>query len=317
LSGKRRKESIQTGGFYEKELVVFCCGIADCRNRIDGGGGGTSDPEEGTRVTDWDITLKGGKYQFVFDTPKIEHGKTYEVIFTINDCDESFLNSYLGGKICYKMDLNGEDEKVLSGWLNSTPNQVKKATKAYKWTFEAGKKNSDSLNPETDATTPAGGKQYFSFTAQDTSWKEYAASTNFNIKGGFEVKEKQVISNWVSAGTITLDNVDGIAGKGELSADDVTKIKNMPANSKITFTVNVTVVDGSGTTPGYGICDIGPDWDGGISINIPGDAVEGTLTFEYDLEISSLLDVIGNANTIVLNVYNATITKAELFKPGT
>jgi hypothetical protein len=274
-----------------------------------------SEAEEGEKIDEPDIIFVGGKYQFVFDTPKIVHGKSYEVILTIDDCDESFVGSHLGGKICYKMDLDGDDEKVLSGWQNSIPDTVSKNIKTYKWTYEAGQKYSDSITPEADATTPADGKQYFAFTAQNSDWKEYAASVNFNIKGRFEVKEAAVISDWVSEGTITLGNVDGIAGKGELTAADVAKIKAMPANSKITFTFNVTV-GSNGADPGNGICGIGPDWNGGINIAVPGDAPTGAYTFTHDLAISSLLAVASNA--IILNVYNgATITKAELFKPGT
>jgi hypothetical protein len=275
-----------------------------------------SDADEGKKLDNPDIVFKGGKYQYVFTTPKIEHGKTYEVILTIDSCDESFIGSHLGGKICYKMDLDGEDEKVLSGWQNSTPDTVSN-TKTYKWTFKAGEKYKDSVIPEADATTPDGGKQYFSFTAQDTSWKEYTTGTNFSIKGGFEVKEKQVISDWVSAGTITLGETDDIVGKGELAATEVAKIKAMPPNSKITFTISVTV-GSNGADPGNGIGRIGKDWltTGGFNITVPDDASTGAYTFTYDLDISALLGDVDDI--IIINVYNgATITKAELFKPGT
>jgi len=276
----------------------------------------TSDPEPIKTITNPDMVFVDGKYQFLFDTPRIEHGKTYEVILTITDCDDNFIGSHLGGKICYKMDLNGEDEKVLSGWRNSVPDTVSKSIKTYTWKFKAGEKYSDRKDPETDATTPSGGKQYFAFTAQTAAdWNDYDSSYNFNIKGGFQVKAVETITDWVSAGTLTLGN-DGVVGKGELAATEVAKIRNMPANSKIVLTVHVTVND-SDAKPGNGVAAIGPDWNGGINITVPGDAVSGqTIDFEAEVEISSLLAMI--TNSVIINVYNgATITKAELFKPGT
>jgi hypothetical protein len=270
-------------------------------------------------IDEFDLTLKGGKYQYVFDTPKIEHGKTYEVIFTIEDCDEGLIGSHLGGKICYKMDLDGEDEKLLSGWLNAVPDTVSKNVKTYKWTFEAGKKNSDSLTPETDATTPGGGKQYFSLTAQTSSWSDYTSADNFKVKGGFEVKIKEVITDWVSEGTVTLGNEDSTPGKGELTAGDMIKIRALPAGSVIELTINVTVVTDESTDarPGWGVGKVGT-WSEGVSINIPGDAEAGELTFKVRIEIADILSVVGNTGNIAINIYNgATCSKAELFKPGT
>ena len=287
-------------------LILICAGMVVMT-------GCPSDPEP--PISDFDIVLKGGKYQYLFDTPQIEDGKEYEVIFTIENCDEGFVGSHLGGKICYKMDLNSDDEFILSGWSNSVPDAVSKSVKTYTWTFKAGEKNSDSLVPVSPATTPSGGKQYFSLTAQTPSWDNYTSNDNFNIKGGFKVKAVDTITNWVSTGTLVLGNTDDIAGKGELAATEVAKIRAMPANSKITLTVHVTV--GGAAAPGYGVAAVGKDWSGGINITVPGDATEGeTIDFEVDIKISNLLDII--TDSVVINVYNgATITEAELFKPGT
>jgi len=275
----------------------------------------TSDPDPGRTIEEGEgvITLKSGKYQYVFATPRIEHGKVYEVTFTVEEADEYFYGKHIGGKICYKMNLSDPDDKLLSGWQNATPDTLSESTKAYKWTFKAGEKYSDGLTPEKDATTPEGGIQYFSITVQTTDWKD--SKEDFKVKGGFEVREAEIITEWESAGTLTLGNVESIAGKGELSAADVAKIRDMPANSIIKFSVNVTV-NTSDAQAGYGVGGIGSSWSGGISINIPGDAPLGPLDFEKDIKISDLLGIIGTSNTIIINLYNgATITKAELFKP--
>jgi len=96
-------------------------------------------------ISDYDLVLKGGKYQLNFDDPKIVHNHEYQVIFTIEDCDPAFVGSKLGGKICYKMDLNSDDEKVLSGWAIAVPPTVSKEVKTYTWTFKAGASNVPQL----------------------------------------------------------------------------------------------------------------------------------------------------------------------------
>jgi len=261
-----------------------------------------------------DMVLEGGKYQVNFDTPKIEDGKEYQVIFYIEDCDSSLYNSYLGGKICYKMDLDSDDEKVLSGWLRPIPDKVNKNNfiNTYIWTFKAGEKNEDDLTIDT-GTTPSGGKQYFAFTAQNSSWNDYPAGKDFNVKGRFDIKR---INGWDSAGTLTLGNVDNVPGKSELSSDsnDMTKIRNMPAGSKLTLTVNVTVADSGGTQPGYGIGKVGKGWSGNIEIKVPKNASVGDLTFTVDIGVSSILETVSGGN-LVINIWDCTITKAELFKP--
>jgi hypothetical protein len=279
-----------------------------------------SEAEEGKDIEDYDFELKGGKYQYVFTTPKIEHGKTYTVTLTIDDCSESLSASggHFGGKISYKMNLNdaNEDDKVLSGWQNATPQDISTSPRSYTWTFEAGQKYSDSKDVENPATTPSGATQYFDLTAQTSSWSGFGANDNFRVKGKFEVTAKEVITNWVSEGTIELGDTDGTQGKGELSAAAVDKILALPNNGKITFTVSVTV-NSSDAQPGYGVCGIGPTWSGGISLSIPGGAALGPLEFTQDVEIEALKGVLGGTRTIIINPYNgATITKAELFRPA-
>jgi hypothetical protein len=274
--------------------------------------GCASDPDEGKKVEP-DFVLKGGKYQFTFDEPKIVDGEEYEVIFTINDCDDAFIGSYLGGKICYKMDMDDNDEKVLSGWLNSTPNKVSKSIKTYKWTFTAGDQHDDDVTVESPATTPDGGKQYFSLTAQDSSWNDYPASASFGVKGSFSVKLKGAV-DWESAGEVTLGNAEGIVGKGELSAEDMAKIRALPAGSIIRLTVTVTPVAGE-SEPTWGVGSIGT-WvaEDSMSIAVPSNAVIGTpITFTADFDIDTLLGIVG-ADNIAINVWSgAQVTKAELF----
>jgi len=294
-------------------LLLVCAGISMT--------GCTSDPEPPQQIEKPDMVFSGGKYQYQFDTPRIEDGKEYEVILTIEDCDADFIGSHMGGKICYKTDMDDDtpgSEKILSGWLNSVPDTVSATVKKYKWTFKAGDRHSDDqgVTIESPATAPAGATQYFSLTAQDSSWNNYDSSYNFGIKGSFEIKFKETISDWISEGTVTLGDIDGDgSGKGEFSDDDMAKIRSMPAGSKIVLTVSVIVND-SDAQPGYGVGKVGT-WDDGISIDIPSNASAGPLTFTVDIDIADLLEIIVDGN-IIINVYNgAAVTKAELFKPGT
>jgi hypothetical protein len=277
-----------------------------------------SESEPGKTLDDYDILLKNGKYQHVFTDPKIEDGKEYEVIFTIDDCDEDFIGSRLGGKICYKMNLDDEGDKVLSGWSYTVPPTVSESVKTYTWTFKAGAKNSDNVTIENPATTPDGGKQYFSFTAQKgwDNWEITNPGIEFKIKGGFEVKSKVTITDWESAGTVTLGNDDGTAGKGAFSEADMEIIRALPPGSKIVFTVNVTV-NTSNTQPGYGICSVG-GWNdnNSLSIPVPSGTPVGLAIFTHEFEIAKLLILQPAGYQIAVNPYNgATVTKAELFKP--
>jgi hypothetical protein len=272
------------------------------------------DPPSG----DWNITLKGGKYQYAFEYPRIEHGETYEVIFTIEDCDSAFIESKLGGKLCFNTDLAGEDEKILSGWQLSIPNSVSQQIKNYTWIFKAGDQNSDSMPVENPATTPAGRQQYFSLTAMDSYWSDYGANTIFYVKGGFEVKLKDEFSNWVSGGEVALGNLDGVAGKGQLSQGEAAKILVMPDNGKITFTIRVTV-DNAYAQPGWVIGGISSNWDFSmgnyIPFYIPEDALNGLYEFKVDIGIFLLKNILAGSDTIIINLFNGTtITKAELFR---
>jgi len=294
-------------------LFLVCAGIVMM--------GCSSDPDPGDIIEDPDMVFKGGKYEYQFDTPKIEHGKEYEVILTVEDCDEDFIGSQLGGKICYKKNMNDDNEeaKVLSGWANPVPGKVTKKEGIYKWTFIAGEKNQDSIDPEDNATTPADGKQFFHFEAQTSDWKPYPADIEFGIKGKFEVKFKETISDWTSEGKVTLGNLDNIVGKGTLSAEDSAKIRDMPEQSKIVITVTVEVkAAGSGSNePGWGVGGIG-GWEDGewVGINIPVNADAGSLTFDCEIEIADILTVWPTGD-ISINLYNgATASKAELFKPA-
>ena len=94
-------------------LLLVCAGIyimISC----------SSDPDPGDIIENPDIVFKGGKCDYKFETPRIVHGKKYEVILTIEACDEGFIGSQLGGNICYKMNMedDAEEAKVLSGWSN-------------------------------------------------------------------------------------------------------------------------------------------------------------------------------------------------------
>jgi len=291
-------------------LILAAAGIAIL--------GCTSDPTP--PIEDFNLVFKGGKYDYFFDAPKIVDGKTYDVILTIEKCDDDFIGSYLGGKISFT-DADGE-EFVLSGWSKPSTESVSVA-KTYRWTFEAGKKNSDSQTPVNPATTPDGGKQFFHFEAQDNEWHNYPEGKNFRIKGSFEVKEKQAVSGWVSEGEVTLGNSESNPGKGTLSADDTAKIRGMPEGSKIVISVSGVTVgakDSGSNEPGWGIGSIGGWVSEGtginsIKINIPDDTVAGdNVSFDCEIEISAIISIFPEGD-ISLNIWNGGITKAELFKP--
>jgi hypothetical protein len=271
-----------------------------------------SESEEGKTI-EGNIVLKGGKIQYDFTEPKIEDGKTYEVVFNINDCDEGLLGSYLGGKLSYKV---GDVESILSGWARPVPSGVSSAVKKYTWTFKAGEANDDDKPIANPATTPDGARQYFDFIAQDSSWQNYGADTNFNVDGSFEVKEVAVITDWVKEAELTLGSGDG---KCELSASDAAKIRSFPTG-KIVLSVSVMVTSGS-SEPGWGVATIGPSWEPdprNISINVPGDATIGQqCDFDGTVMVSALLVGLGDSQIIIINPFNgASITKAELFRPG-
>jgi hypothetical protein len=267
-------------------------------------------------LKDPDIEIKGGKFQFDLNKPndpRIEDGKEYQIIFTIEDCDPSFIDIRLGGKICYKMDLDSEDEKILSGWDYAVPPMVNASIKEYVWTFKAGAANKDDKPIADPATTPENGKQYFSFTAQK-GWND--SKNDFNVKGKFEIKSREIISEWESAGTVTLGSGDG---HGTLSADDMAKILALPPRSKIKFTIEVNVNLTGSTKPGNGICGIGGWHDNdSLSIAVPAGTSAGEQTFTAELEIADILRCQPAGAAINVNPYNgAKVTNAELFKPKT
>ena len=304
----------------KKFLCVFPVLLLVCAGMIMMGC--SSDPTPGYKVENPDYVLKGGKIQIPFDTPMIEHDKDYEVILTITDCDAGFIGSQLGGKICYKMDMdstNPSDEKILSGWKNPVPGKYSKNASTYKWTFKAGQKNNDSLEPETDATTPDGATQFFHFEAQTSDWKPYSSKVSFGIKGSLSVTAKDPPpDDWTSEGEVTLGTADGVAGKGTLSSADSTKIREMPAQSKIviTVTVNVGAAGSNSNEPGWGVGAIG-GWNNGewISIDIPAGTPAGEQTFDVSIDISDILTVWPSGD-ISINLYHgATASKAELFRP--
>ena len=280
--------------------------------------GCTSETEPGEKIKDPDFVSVGGEFYLPFDSIKIEEGKLYEVTLTISDFDDDLLGSRLGGKLIYK---DGEADKLLSGFKRPLPEALSRTVSQYTWEFIAGQKNSDSLDVESPATTPEGKPQFFQLIAQTSTWQDFPASESFGIKGSFSVQEKAIVSDWVSAGTVTLGNVDGTAGKGELSGEDMVRIRALVTEddrSILRLTVQITPVTGT-AEPGWGIVSVGTwDTDASIGITVPSDAVIGQpKTFDEDISLKAALDVVGATGNIVINPFNgATVTKAELFKPG-
>jgi len=282
--------------------------------------GCTSEPPEGNKIEGGEgvMTFEGGKYEHRFDSPKIVHGNEYEVILTIIDCDDAFVGSYLGGKIIYKI---GETEYLLSGWSNAAPLDVKDttSTREYKWTFKAGEKNADSLEPVNPSTTPEDAIQYFQLTAQDNTWTGFPDSISFNVKGSFNVISRETISEFDPVLTITLGNEDSTAGKGAISEAQMTTIRDTVAaapRSIIRFTVNIPNVGSGGADIGNGVVVVG-DWTSGVPINVPATATNGqAYTFTADLDVSDILVTLQPGHQIAINPHStATVTSAVLMRP--
>jgi len=279
-------------------------------------------------ISDYNMELKGGKYQFNFDNPRIEDGKEYQITFTIENCDENLVGdgkkTRLGGKISYKMDLDDENagaEKVLSGWAIAVPPTVRKDAVTYIWKFKAGAANADTVDIETPATTPTDGKQFFSLTAQNGT-NNYGPNDDFRVKGSFKIEPRATITNWESAGTVTVglgEGANNTTGKGTLSTEDMEKILALPSRSIIRFTVSVNVKLDGNTRPGYGICGVG-GWNdyNSLAINVPAGTDAGDQTFTAEFEIADILMCQAAGAPIRINPYNgAKVESAELFKPGT
>jgi hypothetical protein len=265
------------------------------------------------KTVEGNILLKDGQYQHNFATPAFQHGKTYEVILTVEECDEALWGGYWGGKICYK--VGGGEEKILSGWARPVPSGISETVHEYKWTFTAGAANDDDKPIENPATLPSGATQYFALTAQDNEWHNFPAGRNFNVKGEINVIEKEELS-YVSDGVLTLGTMDGLAGKGQWSNANSQRVLALPNNAKITFTISVTV-NSDDAKPGNGVGAMGSNWSGPIDFTIPGDAPMGPYTFTKDVEISALKVVLGTSTTIIINLYNgASITRAEIWIPA-
>jgi hypothetical protein len=319
---------MKKNGLMFPVLLLICAGMVMI--------GCPSDPEPGTTIVipppggDEEgnelIVLKGGKYLYLFDTPKIEAGKEYELIFTIDQCDSALYTSNLGGKICYRMDMDDEEEgdNVLSGWANSTPTAVSEGIKEYKWVFKGGEKNKDSQPIANGGTTPDGATQYFSLMAQTSGWKDPDPDFDFNVVGKFEVKSKDVIEYETTGTSLTLGNMDGITGKGNLTDDDMILIRGAPTKSKIVFTYTVATVYAAGTDeqgkpePGFGVVGVGnPSQTNSVSLSIPSTASAGSnQTFTGEFEVGDLLKLLSAGEPLFINPYNGTtVSKAELFKP--
>jgi len=114
-------------------------------------------------------------------------------------------------------------------------------------------------------------------------------------------------------GKLTLGNLDGVVGKGDLSAEDTAKIRGLP-NGKIVFNITVTV-NTTNAQPGYGVCGVG-GWNdnNSYSIKVPSNATQGPLTFDAEVKISDITAKYPSGN-IVINPYNgAIVNKAEIIK---
>ena len=255
----------------------------------------------------------------------ITQGNEYTVTFLIEEADEDFFPSRIGGKLVYKE--GGGDDKVLSGWTWSTPTPVT-GPGTYRWTFKAGERNEDGQQVAVPATTPEGASQFFTLNAQDTAWKQYPAHYEFRIKGSITVRERVVpVGELTNSGEITLytagSGLDPSIGKGNIQGTELEKVRAASGNGAFLrfYITNCNVTQAAGED-GNAVGNVGNrgDLSDGTNpnpaISIPkGTPANSNFSFQVDLEVEVLLEFIGaNENHLFVNMYDATCSKIELWE---
>jgi len=293
-----------------------------------------SEPDPIQKVENPDFELVGGRYWHIFDQPRIEEGKEYIVTLRIDDCDEDFPGSNLGGKLCYKIDFDNDDEddKVLSGWADSVPVMVLFGPGIYRWTFKAGEKNKDDIDCVVPATTPANGIQFFYFEAQDENWSRYPPHWVFGIKGEITIAErKSLVGTPEMQQIITLDFSDGshdsTIGKGNIIGSDFDTVMNAGELAFLRFYITNCRVTDETRKEGWAVGAVGNLVNIGssnpnASIRIPSTAAIGeNISFVVDIFVEDFLYAVDSGDShIFINMFDSSDfgaprnSKVELWK---
>ena len=297
----------------------------------------TDEPEPGDILEEgeYDFIIKGGEgsYQYQFDTPRIEQGKTYVVTFTIENCDKPFVGNRMGGKINYKQNFDDttESAKVLSGWAYCAPEVITGRSGTFRWTFKAGEKNKDDVTIANPATTPVGATQYFALTAQDKDWHNFAARYGFRIKGGFAVREQiapPAGTTFQKVSDITLDFTgqghNQSQGIGNIQGTELEKLQTGLTEYAV-LRVSVTGCDVTQTKrdESHSVGSIGNrDNIGGSNgtnpnaqINIPETATIGNkVSFKADVLVEdALLHILDGQSHLFVNMWDGNNAGIELW----
>jgi len=283
-----------------------------------------SEPEPVKQIEDFDFTIIGGNYRVPITGFTITNGEEYTVTFVIEEADEFFFPSRVGGKLVFVDD--GED-KVLSGWTWSTPTPVT-APGTYRWTFKAGQKNEDGQDPVVPATAPAGTAQYFTLNVQTTNWEQHPSHYEFRIKGNITVARKDApVGNLTNSGEITLvtsgSDHDPALGKGNIEGEQFDKVKAAAGNGAfLRFYITECNVTQQAGENGNGVGSVGnrdnlsDGTNPNPSISIPkGTPANPNFSFDVNIEVSVLLEFVGaNESHLFVNMWDATCSKIELWE---
>jgi hypothetical protein len=252
----------------------------------------------------------------------IEKDVSYDITLSISELATELVGGHFGAQLLAENSDDEEEDFLIGGWMNGTPNTVEAGAKDYTWTFVGGDKNSDGSNTADFSTIPSGAKQYFKVTVQVPAWGTNISGTHgFNatvtiekapVYGGLALdRELNTGSDW--------DYRENGANKGKISASTAAEIKALPDGSVLRVYITGTVFDSSGNPrPGWGVGTIG-----GKSIDVPGDAVGSAAGTSYSGYVDILTKDIGlesdqySTDIINVNIYSGfTITKIEIWKMG-
>jgi len=303
-----------------------------------------SDVEPIPPMNEWDFIMLGGEPGYIVDIPitgddgfRITDGKKYRVTLKVENVQEDFWGSHLGGKLRSKKE--GESAAVLSGWLNPTPDPVC-AAGIYRWVFQAGARHSDGqntviLNP---ATTPEDATQYFELTAQqnNANWDLWPGNYEFKIKGSISIVED--FSNTATPqnkGELTRDftgsghNSD--KGIGNIQEEEFQKVKTAAEKnggdngSFLRFYMSGVNVSAKAGDEGHGVGSVGnrENFQGANpnpSLPIPkGTTAQNNFSFHVDIDTDILMNFVGAGEShLFVNVFSdfgpAKCDKVELWE---
>ena len=288
-----------------------------------------SQPDPLVIIEDYDFIITGGNYRIEIpsdgdDGFVITQGQEYTVAFTIENCDEDFVGSRIGGKLVYK-EGSGEDQ-ILSGWAWASP-AIIVGPATYRWNFKAGEKNDDDKPIANPATTPAEAVQYFTLNAQD-GYSQYPSYYEFRIKGSITVAEKPVYSGTLQrTQDIALDFTgsghDQNKGIGNIQGTEFAKVQAAGPGAELRFLItNVTVTEQAGIDGNsYGSVGNRDNTISGTNPNamfsIPkGTGAQSNFSFTAIIPVEeALTHVLSGQSHLFVNVWDdAVCSKVELWE---